>query len=67
MKTRAYYATTVENLITSLQREYTDLMRKYMKENDEERVMEINQAIIALNILEDRLLEFKPIEIEVEV
>ena len=67
MKTRAYYAKTVENLIKSLKLEYTDLMKKYMKDNDEEKVMRINQAIIALGILEDQLFEFKPIEIEVEV
>ena len=65
MKIKAYYAEVVESDIASLKNDYTKLMRRYMKEDNEQKVAECSQAIIALGILEDRLFSYIPIEVEV--
>lgn len=65
MIARAYYAETVETQINSLKTDYMNLMNKYMKEDNEEKVLRVGQAIIALGILEDRLFEHETVDVEV--
>jgi hypothetical protein len=64
MKTRIYYAATIESMLDSLKNDYTLLMRKALDENNVEKVNRMSQAIIALDILEDRILALPVNEIE---
>ena len=64
MKTRIYYAETIETMIESLKTDYCNLMHKAMDDNDTEKVIRFNQAVVALGILEDRVLDLPLKEIE---
>lgn len=64
MKKRVYDAEVVEEMLTNLKQDYTALMRKRMKEDDEEKVIRASAAITALGIFQDELYDLKYEEIE---
>ena len=64
METRVYYAEVVEELINELKTDYTSLMRKRMKENDDLGAEKASSAIVALGIIQDRILDLETKTIE---
>lgn len=66
-KMKVFGADVILSMIESLSSDYENLMQKHMRENNTEKVREMQQAIIALGILEDRVLDLPPMMVDVDI
>ena len=66
MQKRMYEAEVIENLISDVKQEFTNLMEKHVEDERSDLFLAFATGAIALNVLEDKVLKLEPETVEIK-